>query len=78
VSGRYFHNLKVDPAVPVKERGIICMHINESKVNDATFARTLSEGGGYKVGLFGKVRLLAHLSAAARAPLPQRVPQQQL
>ena len=30
------------------------MHVDEDKVNNATFARYLSEGAGYKVGMFGK------------------------
>ena len=30
------------------------MHVNESKVNPNTFARSLKETGGYTVGMFGK------------------------
>ena len=52
VTGRYLHNIKVAG----KNDGGYCsgMHVNYSKVNDATFARTLSEEAGYTVGLFGK------------------------
>ena len=78
VSGRYFHNLKVDPAKPRKKGEIICMHVNESKVNGATFAKTLSENAGYKVGMFGKwvryAELRVHMKCActrrAREPWP--------
>ena len=78
VSGRYFHNLKVDPAKPRKKGEIICMHVNESKVNGATFAKTLSENAGYKVGMFGKwvryAELRVHMKCACtrrtREPWP--------
>ena len=30
------------------------MHVSEDAVNNHTFARYLSEGAGYKVGMFGK------------------------
>lgn len=30
------------------------MHVNEAKVNNATFARYLKEEAGYTVGMFGK------------------------
>eukprot|EP00658_Telonema_sp_P-2_P079456 TRINITY_DN7683_c0_g1_i12.p1 TRINITY_DN7683_c0_g1~~TRINITY_DN7683_c0_g1_i12.p1 ORF type:complete len:451 (+),score=97.42 TRINITY_DN7683_c0_g1_i12:219-1571(+) len=52
LSGRYFHNLK--RTVAGDSGDIICMHINETKVNNATFARSLSEQAGYSVGMFGK------------------------
>ena len=52
MTGRYLHNIKVAG----KNGGGYCagMHVNYSKVNDATFAKTLSEEAGYTVGLFGK------------------------
>jgi N-acetylglucosamine-6-sulfatase len=45
LSGRYFHN--------IKKTGGGCMHTDGVKVNNATFARNLHEGG-YRVGMFGK------------------------
>eukprot|EP00656_Telonema_subtile_P048842 TRINITY_DN5929_c0_g1_i1.p2 TRINITY_DN5929_c0_g1~~TRINITY_DN5929_c0_g1_i1.p2 ORF type:complete len:255 (+),score=60.56 TRINITY_DN5929_c0_g1_i1:177-941(+) len=55
LSGRYFHNIKrtVKPS-PQAPSDIICMHVNESKVNNATFAKYLAEDAGYSVGMFGK------------------------
>ena len=51
VTGRYFHNLKtVQGGAP----DTVCMHINETKVKNHTFAKVLKEQGGYEVGLFGK------------------------
>ena len=43
------------------------MHVDETKVNNATFARYLKQGAGYVVGMFGKYvgvvpeRLLEHV-----------------
>ena len=54
LSGRYFHNIKVDPAAPKLKPVDNCMHVNETKVNNDTFAKYLSDGAGYKVGMFGK------------------------
>ena len=45
VTGMYFHNLK--------RTGGGCMHIDEGKVNNQTFALYLHERG-YTVGMFGK------------------------
>lgn len=45
VTGRYFHNLK--------KTGGGCMHIDEGKVNNQTFAYYLHRQG-YTVGMFGK------------------------
>jgi arylsulfatase A-like enzyme len=47
VSGRYYHNIKTTHAPA-------CMHVDETKVNNNTFAKYLSENGGYTVGMFGK------------------------
>jgi N-acetylglucosamine-6-sulfatase len=47
LSGKYFHNIK-------KTGGATCMHVDETHVNNATFARFLADGAGYKVGMFGK------------------------
>jgi arylsulfatase A-like enzyme len=44
VSGRYYHNI-------LTHQKPACMHINESKVNDNTFARYLNESAGYRVGM---------------------------
>lgn len=46
VSGRYFHNLR-------EEVGAGCMHIDETRVNNQSFARYFHENG-YTVGMFGK------------------------
>jgi hypothetical protein len=45
LSGRYFHN--------IKKSGGGCMHVDTDKVNRATFALNLQQGG-YRVGMFGK------------------------
>jgi arylsulfatase A-like enzyme len=50
LSGRYFHNIKMVGADP----SIWTMHVDEQKVNNATFAKYLAEGAGYTVGMFGK------------------------
>lgn len=48
LSGRYFHNIK-------QTKGQLwAMHVNETVVNEATFAKFLSEKAGYTVGMFGK------------------------
>lgn len=57
LSGRYLHNIKQAGPQPGHLPGsAYCdgMHVNYSKVNPHTFARTLSEEGGYTVGMFGK------------------------
>ena len=55
LSGRYLHNIKVRPEdKPQPPKGGNCMHINETKVNNFTFAKYLHEQGGYAVGMFGK------------------------
>ena len=56
LSGRYFHNIKMAPTTPPLPtyKYPNCMHINETKVNNATFAKYLKEDGGYTVGCFGK------------------------
>eukprot|EP01048_Picozoa_sp_COSAG05_P027754 COSAG05_NODE_8258_length_721_cov_1.800643_1_plen_166_part_01 len=55
LSGRYFHNIK-------KVGGATCMHVDETKVNNATFAMYLQTQANYKVGMFGKCeRLLPRL-----------------
>ena len=46
LSGRYLHNIK-------SSDGSGCMHVNETTVNEATFAKYL-QAGGYTVGMFGK------------------------
>ena len=46
LSGRYFHNIKTTHAPA-------CMHVDETKVNNNTFAKYLAQGG-YRVGMFGK------------------------
>lgn len=52
VSGRYFHNIRTqDEARPHTDK--TCMHVNESKVHNFTFATQL-QAAGYQVGLFGK------------------------
>ena len=43
LSGKYFHNIKTV--------GGGCMHVDEDKVNNATFAKYLTESAGYKVGM---------------------------
>ena len=48
LSGRYFHNIKTVDAT------LWAMHVDEPKVNNATFARYLKEQAGYTVGMFGK------------------------
>ena len=54
LSGRYFHNIRVDATKPKPEpKGSDCMHVNENKFNNATFAKELHEAG-YAVGMFGK------------------------
>lgn len=54
LTGRYFHNLKIDPTLPKpRPLGEDCMHVNTTKVTGSTFARPLRDAG-YKVGLFGK------------------------
>ena len=65
VTGRYLHNLKTDPTLPKQKDEIICMHINETKVNGHTFAVPLA-AAGYKVGLFGKY--LNNMPAKHAAP----------
>lgn len=47
LSGRYFHNIKQHG------KGPACMHVDEDKVNNATFASYLADAG-YLVGMFGK------------------------
>ena len=55
LSGRYFHNIKMN-ADSSRPKGLDndCMHVNETDVNGATFAKRLSEEAGYSVGMFGK------------------------
>jgi arylsulfatase A-like enzyme len=48
LSGRYLHNIKRTGA-----GAGVCMHVDEEKVNGATFAKYLKEDGGYTVGMFG-------------------------
>lgn len=52
LTGRYFHNIKTNHLATLSN-DIDCMHVNESLVNDLTFARAL-QVSGYAVGLFGK------------------------
>jgi arylsulfatase A-like enzyme len=66
VSGRYLHNIKVKPSEP-QPKGGICMHINETKFYNNTFAAHL-QSAGYTVGMFGKVRSRA--LPALRPTLP--------
>jgi hypothetical protein len=54
LSGRYFHNIKTNPRGTLPVGSDDCMHVNETHVNKATFARRLSEEAGYSVGMFGK------------------------
>lgn len=55
LAGRYFHNIKMLPdATPKPPKGGACMHINETKVMNHTFARYLHDEAGYAVGMFGK------------------------
>jgi arylsulfatase A-like enzyme len=53
LSGRYFHNIK-EVGDSSSSGNIWSMHINEPKVNNATFAKYLKEEAGYTVGMFGK------------------------
>lgn len=50
VTGMYFHNIKQAPG---SGRTGACMHTDDLKVQDNTFAKYLAPAG-YKVGLFGK------------------------
>ena len=54
LTGRYFHNLKIDPTVP-PPRPLTenVMHVNTTLVHNHTFAVPL-KAAGYTVGLFGK------------------------
>ncbi|KAL1520140.1 hypothetical protein AB1Y20_023612 [Prymnesium parvum] len=52
LTGRYLHNLKVRPAAQPRAVSV-CMHVNESRVLDHSFAASLAEAG-YHVGMFGK------------------------
>ena len=54
ISGRYFHNIKINPTAPPLPKNGNCMHVNVTQINDNTFARHLNESGGYRVGMFGK------------------------
>ena len=54
LSGRYFHNIKMVGTATPGAAVDWSMHVNETKVNAATFAKTLQEQGGYTVGMFGK------------------------
>lgn len=49
LSGRYFHNIKTTGG-----GNIWTMHVDEPKVNNATFARFLKAEAGYTCGMFGK------------------------
>lgn len=53
LSGRYFHNIKQRAGAPPPKPGSVCMHVDESKINDHTFAKPLHDAG-YAVGIFGK------------------------
>ena len=54
LTGRYLHNLKIDPTVPKpRPKDENCMHVNMSLVQNHTFAPHLRDAG-YTVGLFGK------------------------
>eukprot|EP01062_Namystynia_karyoxenos_P056849 TRINITY_DN47774_c0_g1_i1.p1 TRINITY_DN47774_c0_g1~~TRINITY_DN47774_c0_g1_i1.p1 ORF type:complete len:549 (+),score=210.56 TRINITY_DN47774_c0_g1_i1:81-1727(+) len=54
LTGRYFHNLKSDGKCLVGYgSGGCCFHVDYTKVENNTFAKTLNSAG-YKVGLFGK------------------------
>lgn len=52
LTGRYFHNIKAN-AHSAGGKDIVCMHVNETLVNNHTFAKHL-QAAGYTVGLFGK------------------------
>lgn len=52
LSGRYLHNIKQKPGTTPKPSAV-CMHVNESKINNHTFAKPLHDAG-YAVGMFGK------------------------
>lgn len=55
LTGRYFHNLKVDPETMAQlPKSEFCMNINGSKVNNNSLARRLREDAGYETGMFGK------------------------
>jgi N-acetylglucosamine-6-sulfatase len=55
LSGRYLHNIKrTCGAGGAKKKNCGCMHVDEIKVNGATFAKYLKEDAGYTVGMFGK------------------------
>ena len=54
VSGRYFHNIKSLPTDSKPDKRSSCMHVNEDKVNNDTFAKYLKEEANYTVGMFGK------------------------
>ena len=49
LSGKYFHNIKTTGG-----SNKWLMHVDEDKVNAATFAKSLKEDAGYTVGMFGK------------------------
>ena len=53
LTGMYFHNIKADPTAPGQPRNASCMHTDDLKVQDNTFAKYLAPAG-YKVGMFGK------------------------
>ena len=55
LSGRYFHNIRINPEAtqPLPWKGADCMHVNETKFNNLTFASNLHDAG-YAVGMFGK------------------------
>eukprot|EP00755_Sulcionema_specki_P037288 Sspe_Gene.108646::Locus_87771_Transcript_1_1_Confidence_1.000_Length_1026::g.108646::m.108646/K01137/GNS; N-acetylglucosamine-6-sulfatase len=53
VTGRYFHNIKSDRCAKGYGSMPCCMHVDEDKVNNNTFAKVLKDAG-YTVGIFGK------------------------
>ena len=53
LTGRYLHNLRVDPRAPPTEADEECMHVDGTKVNNRSFAVAL-QAHGYRTALIGK------------------------
>lgn len=53
LTGRYLHNLLVDPSSPPEDPAEDCMHVDGRRVNNHSFAMVL-QAAGFKTALFGK------------------------